>query len=257
MTKTRFYLLVQTILCILLVIVLCYTVIDMYHDGVERAKDDVMAWYFTRELVAERFRPIAPLFFISIGVGLTGIVLVIRDEKQDEPVQDAELKRDLIVSRVAQPDEAMKKEQALQRKLLFRGWAGFALCMIPIACYVLNVEHFPNGDTQLEQMIASLAAVFLPCVIIAVACLAWSSRLREKSMVRETEAAQARLKEEKAAGIKAEKSAEAPKLKMQDMLQMVVFITAVVFILAGIFNGSARDVLMKAVKICTECVGLG
>ena len=28
-------------------------------------------------------------------------------------------------------------------------------------------------------------------------------------------------------------------------------------ILAGIRNGSARDVLVKAVGICTECVGLG
>ena len=32
---------------------------------------------------------------------------------------------------------------------------------------------------------------------------------------------------------------------------------AVALIVAGVFNGSARDVFGKAVKICTECVGLG
>nr|WP_251616997.1 CD1871A family CXXC motif-containing protein [Pumilibacter muris] len=32
---------------------------------------------------------------------------------------------------------------------------------------------------------------------------------------------------------------------------------AVSFIIAGIFNGGARDVLIKAVNICTECIGLG
>ncbi len=41
------------------------------------------------------------------------------------------------------------------------------------------------------------------------------------------------------------------------VIRGVVLIIAVVFIAVGIFNGSARDVLTKAVKICTECIGLG
>lgn len=32
---------------------------------------------------------------------------------------------------------------------------------------------------------------------------------------------------------------------------------AVVFIIIGIVNGGAEDVLVKAIKICTECIGLG
>ena len=31
----------------------------------------------------------------------------------------------------------------------------------------------------------------------------------------------------------------------------------VMLLVLGVFNGSARDVFGKAVKICTECVGLG
>ncbi|MBQ9064736.1 MAG: thioredoxin [Blautia sp.] len=37
----------------------------------------------------------------------------------------------------------------------------------------------------------------------------------------------------------------------------IVLIVAVCFIVAGVFNGSAKDVLGKAINICTECVGLG
>ncbi len=37
----------------------------------------------------------------------------------------------------------------------------------------------------------------------------------------------------------------------------VVFVLAVVFIILGSFNGGAADVLLKAVNICTECIGLG
>ncbi len=32
---------------------------------------------------------------------------------------------------------------------------------------------------------------------------------------------------------------------------------AVLFIVLGVMNGGARDVLVKAINICTECIGLG
>ncbi|MBO6163647.1 MAG: thioredoxin [Lachnospiraceae bacterium] len=41
------------------------------------------------------------------------------------------------------------------------------------------------------------------------------------------------------------------------MIQAVLLAAAVILIIAGIFNGSARDVLYKAITICSECVGLG
>ena len=45
--------------------------------------------------------------------------------------------------------------------------------------------------------------------------------------------------------------------KKKKALQAAVLIAAVILIAAGILNGSAWDVLIKAVTICTECVGLG
>ena len=36
-----------------------------------------------------------------------------------------------------------------------------------------------------------------------------------------------------------------------------VLAAAVVFIILGVMNCSMKDVLVKAIKICTECVGLG
>lgn len=37
----------------------------------------------------------------------------------------------------------------------------------------------------------------------------------------------------------------------------VLFVVAVVFIVLGVLNGGMADVLAKAVRICTECIGLG
>ena len=40
-------------------------------------------------------------------------------------------------------------------------------------------------------------------------------------------------------------------------VRTVLLVAALLLIAAGVFNGSAMDVYGKAVKICTECVGLG
>ena len=41
------------------------------------------------------------------------------------------------------------------------------------------------------------------------------------------------------------------------ILQAAVLIAAIAFLILGILNGSALDVLIKAITICSECIGLG
>ncbi len=50
---------------------------------------------------------------------------------------------------------------------------------------------------------------------------------------------------------------EQTALKRPALLQAVIVVVAVILIIAGISNGGARDVLVKAVTICSECIGLG
>jgi len=38
---------------------------------------------------------------------------------------------------------------------------------------------------------------------------------------------------------------------------IVLLIGAAAFIVLGVLNGGAGDVLMKAIAVCTECIGLG
>ena len=51
--------------------------------------------------------------------------------------------------------------------------------------------------------------------------------------------------------------AEAAKAKKLRAVKIAVLVAAVIFVIAGIFNGSMEDMLIKAINICTECVGLG
>ena len=257
MTEKKLYLILQSVLCVLLVILLAASALSIYREGRAQKAEDPMASIYSREKTAEKFRPIAPLFFGAIGLTVAGWVLAVKDENADKPVKDMELTRDLTVARVAQPNEAMKKERGKQKKLLWGGWVLFFLCMVPVALYLVDGTQFPDGN--LEEMIASLALHVFPWIVLGLGCLTVSTILQEKSLERETAAAKIRMKEEKEAGIKAEpkKEARAGNAKAKRVIQIVVAIAAVVLIILGVYNGSAKAVYTKAANICTECIGLG
>ncbi len=254
MTRSKLYLALQAAVCIALVVLLSLSAISIYREGSARKAEHPMESVYTPGEVAGKFAPIAPLLFVGLGLLIAGLVLGAKDENADKPVTDAELNRDLVIARVAQPSEAMLTEQRAQRRLAWIGWAVFALCMVPILIYIMNPAHFPEAD--LEGMFFSLLRVFLPWTAVGLGALAVTSILREKSVLRQTEAAQAQLKAEKAAGIvAAPQSADMQKKTI--LPQAIIIVVAVILIIAGVFNGSARDVLYKAITICTECVGLG
>ena len=40
-------------------------------------------------------------------------------------------------------------------------------------------------------------------------------------------------------------------------LQVIIILIAIILIISGVINDSTRDVLYKAINICSECIGLG
>ena len=112
MTRTRIYLIMQAVLCVLLVVLLSLSAVTIYRDGAARKAEQPLESIYTREIVAEKFAPIAPLFFAAIGLMIAGLVLGIRDENADRPAGSPELRRDLVVARVSQPSEEMRRAQS-------------------------------------------------------------------------------------------------------------------------------------------------
>lgn len=41
------------------------------------------------------------------------------------------------------------------------------------------------------------------------------------------------------------------------VLRVLLALLAAMLLAAGVMNGGMRDVLVKAINICTECIGLG
>ena len=160
MTRTRIYLIMQAILCVLLVVLLSLSAVTIYREGAARKAEQPLEPIYSRGIVAEKFDPIAPLFFAAIGLMLAGLVLGIRDENADKPVASPELRRDLVAARVSQPSEDMRRARSRQKRWLLAGWAAFALCMVPISIYMADSAHFPLED--LEGMFYSLIRVLIP-----------------------------------------------------------------------------------------------
>ena len=45
--------------------------------------------------------------------------------------------------------------------------------------------------------------------------------------------------------------------KHRRIIRIILIAAAAVLIIAGVLNGSAKDVLIKAIYICRECIGIG
>jgi len=254
--KNKVYLIVQSVLCVVVCAMLAAAAIMIYRAGLVQKAADPLSWIYTREKVAAALVPVMPVLILGIILTVVGLIMKITDANADKPAKDVELQRDLTISRVAAPSSEMKAERSRQRKLNYGGWAAFALCMVPILIYITNGNHFPNGD--LEPVFLALIAHTIPWTLSGLGILMISTVLQEKSMEREILAAKEQIKLEKAGGVKPE--TDGGKRQTADrarFLRIALLIVAVMMIVAGTFNGSARDVFGKAVKICTECIGLG
>ena len=279
MTKNKIFLWVQTALCVLIAILLASSAVRIFIDGsAYQAAGHPSEWIYTREKAAAALMPILPLFLLSFAMTVYSLVKDIKDEEADKPVQDVERARDLVCARVAQPSEEMAKERALQKKLQLGGWIGFAVCMIPILLYITNGAHFALTDAEgLDHSIVSMVAFVVPWTVIGLACLVVATVLQGRSIQREADAATALMKEAAAAKAAEAASADASAAKApaaakagaplyntspetarrRILIRRVLLVAAVIFVVLGVQNGSMKDVLVKAIRICTECVGLG
>ena len=120
-TRNKILLIAQSLLCVALVVMLAVSAVGIYRDGIAEKQENPLAWVYTRDKAAAALKPALPVFLLAVGVTVACAVLNVRDENENKPVKDIELNRDLMRMRVAQPSDAMKKEQATQKKLLYGG----------------------------------------------------------------------------------------------------------------------------------------
>ena len=128
-----------------------------------------------------------------------------------------------------------------------------ALCLgLMGACvYIYRAGTAPGVDVLDRQAHFALAAkkvcsAALPFALLTLLCALAAGFLGGRAKEKRFSSMSARAKK-----------MPGPEKKLSGYAYLVVYALALVLILLGILNGGLRDVLIKAVNICTECIGLG
>lgn len=251
MKKQTFLLILQSVLCVLFAAVMAVLVVKLFLEGHAYKLDGHPSeWIYTREKAGKLLLTCLPLFLLSVGATVVSVVMGVKSSSK--PQKDAEITHDLTVLRIKEPSAEMMAERSRQKKLHIGGWCGFAVCMVPIVLYCVNPVHFDRSDAEgLETVIGALVLHTAPWACLAIAALAVCLMLRDKSLERETALAKNCKKET----IPSKTAVSSGKTIL--IVRFAVLVASVLCIVLGIFNGSMRDVLYKAINICTECIGLG
>ena len=249
-TKRRAFLVLNSMIWILLLAVLGAACVQMYEQGMVRRAADPRAAVFEAGEAVRKLRQILPLGFVAFGFSALSLRMGIRDRRAGLG-RSLEMIRDGLEKHSPEKPEEAKREKTRQKFLGTAGIVFFFLCMVPVGVYMAGGGQFPEQDP--EQMLSGLIRVLVPWTAAGFGALAVAEIFRERSLKREITALSAgnTLKEEKGAADMAAGD------RQRKVLQCICVLAALALIAAGICNGSAMDVLIKAVTICTECVGLG
>ena len=162
----------------------------------------------------------------------------------------ASIDQEALLKRYQEVLPLAKKEQNLRLTIRIGSTIGCVLLMIYPAIYLLDKSHFSVNDINGDVLRATLV-FFIPatvCIFIGFLC----RMIIQKSISREIEIHK---NNGEKPGRPLAKETTNPKILLA--VRIGLLLIAVIFIVLGIDNGGIADVLGKAIRICTECIGLG
>ncbi len=228
---------------------------------------------FSREIVAEQFSKIAVLVYLCVAGIVGGVILSIC-----LPVQKESAGKENIKSLKAHPNYFMTRERLAQKvsldtceptlarkikteqtkRVIFAGVCAVicAIAAIPLLLHICDPQSYDKYLIN-QSIIPAVVFTLIWCIFSLIFCLMLSiiTRISQKAEI-------GYLKEAISLGATApQKSDNCAKTKKETVIlwsvRGVILATAIVFIVVGIFNGGMADVLGKAIRLCTECIGLG
>lgn len=181
-------------------------------------------------------------------------------EKKSYKLNDIEVYKLLKNKIPAEHDEYVNELKIINnerqfRKIVFIIFSTLSLlAMIFPARYLFDFSNFnQTGATAINDAIKMSLNIF-PWIIGSFILFGGYIYLQHESIKKE-------LKEIRTI-IKTYKGSSEVKIKKDNINKYINYVRAcvvvlsIVFIVIGIFNGGVNNVLAKAVKICTECIGL-
>lgn len=232
---------------------------------------------FSRETVAAQFSKIAIPVYTALALIIGGIILSIALPCSGEPVRlfgkrkkitrDYRIMRDALANKidVMECNDVLRDEILRERKIRkIRTYSCAGICAVatvPVLINICNPNNYSNTDIT-ESIKSAVISVLAWCVTSLIFCLAcnivnWESLKRECELLKAGRSDGKRHCRRRLSTSSADPDREKKQKIILWSIRGGVLAVAVVFIIIGVFNGGMGDVLAKAIRICTECIGLG
>ena len=212
---------------------------------------------FTRQSVADAFAPISIPVYLCLALVILGFVLELVVPKQQKAAVVGKQRQAILIRLRSQTDLVQASSELQQQILRTRELCRLGKCLsgallgaatLVFAAYLFSADRFPLEDINTSVLRCILA--FAICFAIPTGWITanayWRLRLMDKEI--------ACLKQLPKVSGAVQPAKEESSLWIA---QLVIVACAVALIAYGFFTGGAADVLVKAINICTECVGLG
>lgn len=240
---------------VFVILLLCMQCIDIYLDGNAPEKLEVdgvhMTSVFRMDDVAARLQKLAvPLLGYALLVAVTVVMQHVGANVPSgiSAAISPENRLRLMKTRISELPETALLEEKKRRWILSVSFVFISVCVIGALSYLLNGDYFISWDLELVmgKMIKSISTWIISAFVAA--CIA--SMICKRSILREIVVLQ-----EQDLSIQTKK----PIVKTHAVrnARVCIFLLAIMFIVLGVMNGGLYDVLVKAINICTECIGLG
>ena len=217
---------------------------------------------YSRERVGDYLIVLALPSFVTIALALSGIIYshvnAIKYDSKSPRTQSEILEG--FASRFDfdsfdENTKALVLEERKTRKII--AWLTYSISALLFAFVLLYITIIADFTVDnLNSDILSAFAVTLPISAIALAIHIPRAYMMETSAKRELDLLKASIKNH-GVPAPAQKNTGASSVSYALIAKCAIVAVSIVLIILGITNGGMADVLEKAVKICTECIGLG
>ncbi len=232
---------------------------------------------YTRDTVAARFGEIA----VPIGIWVAAIVggnvlynVFPVEKKRPKPYIDVQAMLARVERRLPTDERSQNEVFAVRKKQKNSRIVAFILGSVVaivlgalILCIMLDwlympivkTEFFASHHAVVDRIFQSAILAIVALTVVSV--VAWYIEKSKKTEYKAYLEVIATAKKEGRA-VPAAVKAEKPSQKQENgkavlTVRIGLAVVGVAFVVWGVCNGGMQDVLLKAINICTQCIGLG